>query len=138
MYGVSIAAAKISGFQNPGFKRCLSCSKKHRAVEQDHAVRARASSAMSKSCIGLCRVVRGLLRECHQPWSGFAMGHTNSYSCWRSPHSTLHPAPCFFLTSHLSLKNGKTGKKSLPGSAPSHAHGKACQKPVFTSGETSC
>lgn len=124
--------AKISGFKNPGFKRYLSCNKKHRAVDQDHAlsaVRARAGSAAPKSCVGLRRVVRGLLREHHQPWSGFATGHISSYIAVGA-HPTGSPAPCSFLASHPSLKNGKTGRKSLPVSAPSHAHGRACQKPV--------
>lgn len=123
-YGVSIAVAKISGFKNPGFKRYLSYNKKHRAVDQDHAlsaVGARASSVVPKSCVGLRRAVRGLLRNQHQTQPGFATGHISSYI-----GAGAHPTGSF-LTSHPSLKNGK---KSLPGSAVSHARGRACQKAV--------
>lgn len=46
--------------------------------------------------------------------------------CWCSPHSPSHS----FLASHPSLGNGKTGRKSLPGSAPSHKRGRTCLKPI--------
>lgn len=94
-YGVSIAVAKISRFKNPGFKRSLSYNKKHRAVDQDHAlsaVGARAGSVVPKSCMGLRRAVRGLLGNRHQTQPGFATGHISSY-IGAGAHPTGSPAP---------------------------------------------